>query len=37
MHETFVDIVECNISRNNHISYNVWPSACLVSGYVVLA
>jgi len=31
-----LDLVECNISRNNRIMYDVRPSDCCVIAYVTL-
>jgi len=34
IYETFFDLSECNISRNNHITENVQPSNCCVLAYM---
>jgi len=36
IYETFFDLSECNISRNNHITENVQPSNCCVLAYMAL-
>jgi len=35
-YETFVDLVECSISPNNHVTLAFQPSTCCVIVYVVL-
>ena len=32
-----VDLVECNISRNNHITLDVWRSNCCAMAYVAFS
>jgi len=34
IYETFVDLVECNLFRNNHITQDVWLSNCCAVAYV---
>ena len=35
IYEKLVEVVKCNISRNNHITRDVLPSNCCVAAYVV--
>ena len=34
--ETFMELLQCNISRNNHITWDVRPSSCCVIPHVAL-
>ena len=36
IYEKFVNLVECNIFRNSHITQDVWPSNRCVIAYVTL-
>ena len=35
IYEKCVDLVECNISRKNHMTQDAWPSNCYAIAYVV--